>query len=137
MFDTPLKNWFFRKILCIPIDRENTEVSTFKTIVNTLKRKKVVGIFPEGHINNSEGTVDYFKSGTTLMALKGGAPIVPLVIIKREKWYKRQVVVVGEKIDIKNGNFNLNEIDKISKSLREKEQELLEVYKKRSNKWKE
>ena len=134
MFDTKLKNWFFKRILCIPIDRENTDVRTFKHIVNVLKDKRVVGIFPEGHINNSEKDVDFFKSGTTLMALKGGAPIDPMVIIKRKKWYSRQIVVIGEKIQIEQGNFNLHEIDKISKTLREKEEELINLYKKRSTK---
>ena len=68
------------------------------------------------------------------MAIKGKVPIVPIYIEKREKWYKRQVVVVGEPIQIPEGNLNINQIDEISKNLRKKEESLKEMYNQRRKK---
>jgi len=134
LFEGKKSRWFFRHVLCIPIDRENMNISSFKEIISTLKEEKVVCIFPEGHINNNTDTVDFFKSGVVLMAIKGKVPIVPVYIVKREKWYKRQVVVVGEPIQIPEGNLNINQIDEISKNLRKKEESLKELYNQRRKK---
>ena len=44
--------------------------------------------------------IDY-KSGIILMALTSKVPIVPIYMEKRTKWYKRQRVVIGDMIDLK------------------------------------
>ncbi|MBR1984288.1 MAG: 1-acyl-sn-glycerol-3-phosphate acyltransferase, partial [Clostridia bacterium] len=99
------------------------------------KEKRVVGIFPEGHINNNTSKVDFFKSGIILMAMQGEVPIVPVAILKREKWWHRQIVVVGETIEITKDKLNLTQIDDLSASLRKKEEELINIYlNKRRNK---
>lgn len=135
LFETKLANWFFTNILCIPIDRQNMSMNTFKDIVSILKEKRVVGIFPEGHINNNTSKVDFFKSGIILMAMQGEVPIVPVAILKREKWWHRQIVVVGEPIEITKDKLNLTQIDDLSASLRKKEEELINIYlNKRRNK---
>jgi len=133
LFDTKLKSWFFRNILCIRIDKENIGVDSFKEIINTLKDKRVVTVFPEGHINHNakENTMDPFKSGVILMAMQANVPIVPMLIIKREKWWQRQKIVVGEPIELPNERLNLVQIQEYSEKLRNKELELLEVYNQR------
>ena len=133
LFETKGKNWFFRKVLCIPIDRQNMNISSFKDIISVLKDGKIVAIFPEGQINNDSGTVASFKSGVILMALKAKVPIVPIYIAKREKWYKRQVVVVGDPIQI-DENCNLMQINQLSQTLHDKEVELMELYNQRRKK---
>lgn len=127
LFKTKRLKWFFTKMLCIPINKENVNISSFKDIISTLKEEKVVGIFPEGHINSNTETVDFFKSGVILMAIKAGVPIIPMYIEKREKWYQRQIIVVGEPIEIKEKNLNLEQINELSKQLREKEVKLMEI----------
>lgn len=124
-----LANWFFRKILCVPIDRQNVHIGAFKDIINILKEDKVVGIFPEGHIYKEDATgVDFFKSGVVLMALKGKAPIIPMAFIQRKKWWQRQVVVIGESIRLEKDNMNLTDIANFSILLREKEANLFKIY---------
>lgn len=134
LFNTKFSNWFFRHILCIPIDRENLKIDSYKEIINTLKDNRIVAIFPEGHINNNVGTVDYFKSGIVLMAKQSNVPIVPMLIVKKEKWYQRQKVVIGQPIYLPEERMNLNDIGKFSELLREKEVELLNIYNKRRKK---
>ena len=131
LFTTKLKNWFFKKILCIKIDKENISIDSYKEIVSTLKDNKMVTIFPEGHIaNNDDNMVDAFKSGVILMAKQANVPIVPVYVIKREKWWHRQKLVVGEPIKLPKEMLSLEELQKYSEILRNKEIELYELYKK-------
>lgn len=131
LFSTKLKSWFFKNILCIPIDRQNIGVNSFKDIISALKEKRIVAIFPEGHINKTEETFDYFKSGIVLMAMQAKVPIVPMVIIKREKWWQRQKVIVGEPIHLPEEKMNLTQIDEFSLYIRQQESKLLESYNQR------
>lgn len=134
MFSTKLATWFFTHILCLPIDRQNVSINSFKDIIEVLKDRRVVGIFPEGHINHEEGKLDFFKSGIVLMAMRAKVPIVPMVIIKKDRWWQRQKVVVGQPINLPEGNLNLDQISEFSEILRQKEGELIELYNQRRKK---
>ena len=134
LFATKRANWFFTHVNCLPIDRDNVNISSFKDIIATLKDNRVVGIFPEGHINENKEGVDFFKSGVILMALQANVPIVPMYIVKREKWYKRQVVVIGEPIRLGEEKFSLSQINEFSQALRDKEVKLMEIYNQRRKK---
>ena len=135
LFTTKLKKWFFNNILCIEIDKENISIASYKEIVNRLKDDKVVTIFPEGHIvHNKENQVDAFKSGVVLMAMQANVPIVPVHIIKKEKWWHRQKIIIGEPVVLPSNKMNLEEIQNYCEILRKKEIELFENYKKGKNK---
>ena len=135
LFNSKVGGWFFRKALCIPVDRENFNTQTFREAVDVLNDGGILAIFPEGQINHDTTTVQSFKSGAVLMALRGNAPIVPVYIAPLTKWYKRAVMVIGEPINVKEicGAIpSLGKIEEVSKILREKELSLKEVY----SKWK-
>ena len=131
LFNTKLGNWFFRRALCIPVQRPDFSIESFRAAMDVLKEGGVLGIFPEGHLNPDVSTVGSFKSGAVLMAVRGGVPIVPVYIVPPKKWYHRLVMVMGEPIDPKEmcgGAVNLRVIEDISQKLREKEMELMETY---------
>ena len=56
-------------------------------------------MFPEGHIE-SDDNIDNFKSGAVMFAVLCNVPIVQIYIEKREHWYNRQRIYVGERFDI-------------------------------------
>ena len=89
-------------------------------------------IFPEGQVNReAENQLLAFKSGAVLMALRAKAPIQPIYIVNREKWYKRQVVVKGAPIDVSSmvGKIPTKaDIDRITEYIRLKEIELKQYY---------
>ena len=131
LFNTKLSNWFFRNMWCIPVDRDNFNMETYRASVDALTDGKILCFFPEGAINRDNKTVQSFKSGAVLMALKGGVPILPVYIVPHTKWYHRYITVVGEPININEltgGKPNLNTIDAVSEKIREKEMKLREVY---------
>ena len=122
---------FFKWIGCIPINRENVSIETFKKVENQLYRGHVVGVFPEGSIE-TENTLKAFKSGIALMAAMSGADIVPTFLAKRTNVWHRQVVLIGEKIklaDYISSEFpTMEELDNLTQALQEKELELERTY---------
>ena len=138
LYNTKLKARFFNLMHCIMVDKENFSLSSFHDVVDRLRDGKVVVIFPEGQINSGEKSdVLTFKSGAVLMAHKSGAPILPIYIVKKEKWYQRQIILIGEPFDVCSrlgGVPALADLSGVSAELREKELELHEYYEKYVNK---
>ncbi len=132
LFSTKIKNFFFTQMHCIVVDKDNFSVSSFHDVVNRLEDGKVVVIFPEGQINQKTGNdLLAFKSGAAFMAHKSKASILPMYIIKRNKWYHRQQIVVGQPINIfemLGEKPTMQDLNNASILLREKEEELREYF---------
>ena len=130
-FDTKFKNFIFTKcFMCIPIDRENTSLASFRNIVSHLKDDELITMFPEGHINREEETLLQFKSGMILMAMQSQKPIIPVFIKKRKTLFSRLIIGVGEPLYIDNSKIlNREEIDSYTQILYEEEKKLLELCK--------
>lgn len=132
LFDTKLKTWFFTQMQCIVVDKANFSLSSFHEVVSRLDNGEIVVIYPEGGLNtNEDDSILAFKSGVVLMAHKAKAPILPLYIVKREKWYHRQHIIVGQRFNVSEhmGKIpNVTEFSKASELLRQKEIELREHY---------
>ncbi|MBO4410841.1 MAG: 1-acyl-sn-glycerol-3-phosphate acyltransferase [Lachnospiraceae bacterium] len=126
-FEKPLSAWFFTSVGCIPIDRKNPGMETFRAVSDALKQEELVALFPEGHVVENEGTMQKFKSGMVLMALQGQKPIVPVYLKPRAHWWQRQRIAVGEPIDILalyGKRPTMREIEAISELLYERTKEL-------------
>ena len=123
---------FKRGFLCVPVDKDNFSMDTFRQVVERLSDGKAVFIFPEGRLNNDDDKpLLSFKSGAILMAYRSGAPILPVYIVKRKRLIERQRVVIGKPVDIKaivGPSPTMTEMNKASEYLRERELELREYY---------
>lgn len=84
----------------IKIKREIADVEAIKKSVDVLKQGQLLTVFPQGRIVKDDD-VENIKSGAVLMALQAGVPIIPMHIFKREHWYSRRKVVIGNAIDPK------------------------------------
>lgn len=132
LFDTKVKSWFFRHVLCIEVNKEHFNFSTFREVSERLSEDSVVGIFPEGGLkNNDDNSVSPFKAGAVLMALKNKKPIIPVYMNKPKRWYNRQIIVVGEPIEMEStdSQIPLFEVEKIAKALHDKEENLIKLVK--------
>lgn len=130
---TKLRKFLFETMHCILIDKENFSFKDLHLICDTLKEDKAVVIFPEGSVNLSENKEQEYKSGVVLMALLSQKPIVPICIIKGERWYSRVTVVIGEPIDVAKiyGPMpSMEQIEEISQILKDKV-ESLKAYKRK------
>ena len=108
-------------------------MSSFRQVVGCLEEGKAVVIFPEGRVNRESSTEPLlaFKSGAVIMAHKAGVPILPMYIVKNEKWYHRQHIVIGEAlspIEMLGKMPNVQELNMVTELLREKEEKLRDYY---------
>lgn len=132
LFDTKLKNAFFKTVNCIKVDRDNVTIDMYHDVADVLSSDKLLIIFPEGHINSEENPhVENFKGGVALFSIMNKTPVIPVYLVKRTKWYQRQKIVIGEPIyleQICEGTPSLKDVNRVSEYLHSKEEELARYY---------
>lgn len=97
LFSSKTKSFFLKQFGGFPIDRGTTDVKAFKFALQTLKDGHILGIFPEGTRNKSGSEeMNEIKSGAVVFASKAGVPIVPMVLIKPIKLFRRTTLIIGE-----------------------------------------
>lgn len=84
----PLK-WFFAPFGIIPVNRKSKDKAALSSAINVLNDDKVIGIFPEGKVNENRGTLLKFKFGAVKMANVTGSKIVPFVISGKYKFFRK------------------------------------------------
>ena len=135
LFEGRILGTFLKICGCIPINKENISMKTFKDIKERFDRGHIVVLFPEGQIEKGEEQLTQFKTGAVLIALNSKIPIIPVYIEHRTKRFKRQRVFIGEQIDLKNycddDMPNMETLKQISEVLRKKELELERISKKK------
>jgi 1-acyl-sn-glycerol-3-phosphate acyltransferase len=70
--------WLIRNVGQIPIDRTVGDRAALATAAAVLERGGAVGIFPEG--NRGSGDVEQVNQGAAWIALRTGAPLVPVAV---------------------------------------------------------
>jgi 1-acyl-sn-glycerol-3-phosphate acyltransferase len=93
LFKNPLIAKLLKSLNAFPVDRSRGDVASIKKAISILSEEKVFGIFPEG--TRGAGTM---KEGAAMIALKSGAPVVPVYIEGRYKLFRPMKVWVGEAI---------------------------------------
>ena len=81
----------------IPIDRDKPDIKSLLAAANVLRRDCKLLIFPEG-TRNRTGTTELqpLKSGSVVLAVKAKKPIVPIIILKKAKIFRRNKMIIGE-----------------------------------------
>ena len=83
IFRGPLANWFMRSYGAFPLNRDRMDVRAYRWILRQLDQDKAVVIFPEGTRN--PGALGKARSGVVQLALKTGAPLIPVGITGTER----------------------------------------------------
>lgn len=73
--------WFFEFIGSFPIDREGGGRAGLRTALAFLTEGWALGIFPEG-THRDDGTEREAKSGAVMLAVRSGAPVLPVYVGK-------------------------------------------------------
>lgn len=123
---TPVIGWLLKKIGIFAVERGKSDIGAIKTAMKYLKNGESVLIFPEGtrikdgvdkYGNESEG-----KAGAAMLAVRTGAPLVPVYIPPKKRWFRFTTVVIGEpyhpQVESKKGNAE--EYQKIAADLMER-----------------
>ncbi|MBD0399889.1 1-acyl-sn-glycerol-3-phosphate acyltransferase [Flammeovirga sp. EKP202] len=82
----PLFGWMFRN-LHICVDRGNPEKTEemFRKCLTKLEQGFSIGVFPEGTQNRTPPTLNKFKDGAFILAIRAQRPVVPVTIVSNWK----------------------------------------------------
>lgn len=76
-WDSPFLSWLFNVYETIPLNRDELDVSAFRSGLDALKENKIVMIAPEG-TRSHHGRMQEGKAGVVFLALRSKAPILPI-----------------------------------------------------------
>ena len=98
LYKNKFSSWVLDSLGGIKIDRQSNDIAAYKAAIKTLKDKKPLGIFPEGtrNKNGDDASVQEIKSGAILFASKTGCPIIPVVMYRKPKVFRKNYILVGE-----------------------------------------
>ncbi len=145
LFKNKLLGWFLKKCGGIPVDRENVSPSSFKETISQLKKNRQVFIFPEG-TRNKAGTEQMAdaKAGVITFASKGEADIIPMLLYRPPKAFRKNYIIIGEPFKLESENtkrlskeemqHNLERYEETIKKLRIELDEFVESKKKKKSK---
>lgn len=71
--------WFLRQLRCISVNRDQMDLSTFRTVVDLIKTGEMVVIFPEG-TRSPDGSLQEGKIGTGMIIKHSDARVIPCYI---------------------------------------------------------
>jgi 1-acyl-sn-glycerol-3-phosphate acyltransferase len=107
LFRIPVLGWLFSTLGGFPVERDGTDRKAVRDSVAMLEAGEVLCVFPEGTRQNGP-KIQPLQPGAAYLALRSGAPIVPIAIAGSEEilrdhstpipHFGRVVIVVGEPI---------------------------------------
>jgi 1-acyl-sn-glycerol-3-phosphate acyltransferase len=77
LFTSPLLGALIRRTNAVPVDREGGGPAGLKLVLGALARGRAVVLFPEG-TRTRDGRLQPARAGIGLVALKSGAPVIPV-----------------------------------------------------------
>ncbi len=130
------ENWFVRFLMkhidAIPIDRGTADLTAMRKILRCLKNDESLAIYPEGTRNKTDEELHEVKAGAAVFALKGNAQIVPIMIYRKPRFFRRNYIYVAPAFSLDGcveGRVDAGAIERAGKMLEEKMRESAEYLK--------
>jgi 1-acyl-sn-glycerol-3-phosphate acyltransferase len=79
LFDWPIVGWVASRGGVHPVDRSTADVEAFRLAMRILQEGQILFVFPEG-TRSRDGALQEARDGVAVLALRSGAPIVPVAI---------------------------------------------------------
>ena len=95
LFKNRIARLFFKAMKAFPVRRGEGDLAAIRHAFRILRDGKLFGIFPEGR-RVKTGEISRFEPGTSMIALKNDAPVVPIFIKGDYKLFRRMKLVIGE-----------------------------------------
>lgn len=134
LFESKIGNFFFRSLYAFPVNRRNVDLQSLKNALKVLDKGEVFGIFPEGKRAVTD-SLDEFEKGAAFLAIRSGAPVIPIYIHPDTSRQLRPVMLVGKPIDVSSIVAAVNKsalievvTDELSDSIDALRAELEELY---------
>ena len=81
----------------ILVGRGDTDMAAMRNCMKAIRMKMILLIFPEG-TRHHEGQMEQIQNGASLIAMRSGAPIVPVYIDRKIALFRKTNLYVGEPI---------------------------------------
>jgi 1-acyl-sn-glycerol-3-phosphate acyltransferase len=97
LFKVPVVGGAIRRLGFIPVERGSaTATQSLDVAADALARGEAVGLFPEGRITEDpNGWPERAKTGAVRLALRTGAPIIPVAMSGADRLVGRKRIVIG------------------------------------------
>ena len=95
LFSHRVLGWFITKLGAFPVDREANDIHAVKTALGVLREGDKLLIFPEG-TRVREGDVSHPHVGAVTFACRTDAPIVPVFLTRKKRFWAPLTLVFGE-----------------------------------------
>jgi len=106
LFKNKFLAFIMKSLGVIQVDREAMAPSTYKEIMTNLKKDRQIFIYPEGTRNKSgDDNLQDVKNGVITFASKGECDIVPMIIYRKPRIFRKNYIIVGEPIKIEGANI--------------------------------
>ena len=115
-----LRNMLIR-LHCILVGRHESDMEAMRACMKAVKMKKILLIFPEG-TRHHEGQMEQIESGTSLIAMRSKAPVIPIYFDRKLSLFKVTNLYVGEPIpydDLLAEGINTDTCERMNERLRE------------------
>ncbi len=90
-------NWIFKRLHMIAVTRHMSDMSAMRAAGEALKQGHVLGIFPEGTRRFGKA-METIESGVSFLALRSGAPLLPVYFCSKPVLLRRTKIVAGSMI---------------------------------------
>ena len=109
------------RLHCIFVDRHHTDMEAMRACVKAIRMKKVLVLFPEG-TRHHEGQMEQIESGTSLIVLRSGVPLIPVYLDRPLKLFRPVHAWVGDPIptdDLAARGVNVETCGELNERMRE------------------
>ena len=96
-------------------------MAAMRNCMKAIRMKKILLIFPEG-TRHHKGQMEEIQNGTSLIAMRSGAPIIPMYIDRKLSFFRRTHMYVGEPIpydDLAEKGINAETCEEMNERFRE------------------
>ena len=98
LFDNRLLRPYVKGLGGIPVDRGHADIAAVRSALKVLKEGYGLGIFPQG-TRSRDNTPTPMLNGASLIALRGGVPVIPAYIDGPYRLFRRADIRFGKPLD--------------------------------------
>lgn len=109
LFRRPIQRWFFTSLLGYPV-RRGQDLALIRHSMKVLANNEAMLIFPEGMRAFDPDDALALRNGSSLIAVKAGVPILPIVMNRPPRPFRLTKIKIGEPISTEE--FQGKRIDK-------------------------
>ncbi len=107
LFRVPLLAGLLRRLGCIPVQRDKADMTAARGIMNALKEKQIVGMFPQGtRVRPDQISSVRPRGGAVHFAMRTAVPILPVAINGRFRLFGRVRIVFGKPFQLSRSDLD-------------------------------